>query len=86
MPQLIDWEYDSKSKLIAVTVDDDGDGAEEFEPVRHGRWVRKTGNGYYWYECSECGAKPLKNSYKDDCFSDYCPHCGAKMDGGADNA
>ena len=69
--------------------------SEEFEivgdvflcdPVQHGRWTRKTDDGLYWYECSECGERPLKNSYKYDSFSDYCPNCGARMDGGACNA
>ena len=50
------------------------------EPVRHGRWtnisVSVTGNSSA--ECSRCGA------VVHDCFSNtinYCPNCGAKMDG-----
>lgn len=30
--------------------------------------------------CSECGKQSADN------FLNYCPNCGAKMDGGADNA
>lgn len=42
MPKLFDWEYDSHSKLIAVTVDDDGDGLYEFEAVRQSEWIPVT--------------------------------------------
>ena len=44
-------------------------------PVRHGRWKRYRKN---LGECSECGeVVSVRNN--------YCPHCGAKMDGGADS-
>lgn len=49
-------------------------------PVRHGYWIRHDDadiiDGYYVpdYECSVCHA------WKQD-ESDYCPDCGAKMDG-----
>ena len=59
----------------------------EAEPVRHGRWVPLSYDGYAdgypvydEWECSEChfacegeGEPPLN----------YCPNCGLKMDGGA---
>lgn len=58
----------------------------EAEPVRHGRWVPLSYDGhingypvYDEWECSEChfacegeGEPPLN----------YCPNCGAKLDGG----
>lgn len=54
-------------------------------PVRRGYWIRHDYadlvDGYYVpnYECSVCHA------WKQD-DSDYCPDCGAKMDGkGSDN-
>lgn len=43
-------------------------------PVRHGRWERYTKN---LRECSNCG-------YVVSIRYDYCPNCGAKMDGGVD--
>ena len=62
--------------------------------VVHGRWIEKWGSydkGFYisrkvWYECSHCG---MKTNYRDECFEkevdyNYCPNCGAKMDGGED--
>ena len=41
-------------------------------PVRHGRWERY---GKNLGECSECGEIVSVQS-------NYCPNCGAKMDGG----
>ena len=63
----------------------------EVEPVRHGRWERYADDkfiGYgadgkikyrkvYTYECTECGYGTAKKS-------NYCPNCGAMMDGGAE--
>lgn len=52
---------------------------EKAEPVTHGRWVEvhRTPFGSSAYRCSVCdGYMPFYNGYK------YCPHCGAKMDGG----
>ena len=42
--------------------------------VKHGRWLINT-DGYYPY-CSEC-----RNEPKGGHMTDYCPNCGAKMDG-----
>ncbi len=52
--------------------------------VVHGRWVKKTEDYVYYYACSECGEPVLKSQWGHDFFSDYCPNCGAKMDGGND--
>ena len=54
----------------------------EAEPVRHGRWFVK-GQEIY---CSECNRESLYNSFGASKFSDFCPHCGVRMDGGVDNA
>lgn len=59
----------------------------ESEPVKHGRWVDLYGGKYdnHLYECSECKGKALYYYAAGQLLSDYCPHCGAKMDGGAEN-
>ena len=46
--------------------------------VVHGRWINPYINryGHPCHCCSECG---FKASYQD---KNYCPNCGAKMDGG----
>lgn len=60
----------------------------EAEPVVHGRWKRYTDEKfmgydsrgrikyrkYYSYECTCCGENRLSRP-------NYCPNCGAKMDG-----
>ena len=65
--------------------------AVDVEPVRHGRWIPKVihMNTPDYYACSVCGheideeftsAIPVPYVYK------FCPNCGAKMDGGGDDA
>ena len=59
--------------------------AADVAPVRHAKWVDN--------HCTACGMMPMGDEMwkKYDCdpplfdrFMDYCPSCGAKMDGGAD--
>lgn len=50
----------------------------EAEPVRHGRWKVDSRTGMSF--CSECW------DYAVETDTNYCPNCGAKMDGGADDA
>ena len=49
-------------------------------PVRHGRWEKQNG----LYSCSECG-KTCPYDVQADVIEywacNYCPNCGAKMDG-----
>ena len=48
---------------------------EDVAPVVHGKWIF---NDDWWeYRCSNCRG-PIGNIKKFD----YCPNCGAKMDGG----
>lgn len=61
--------------------------AANVQPVKHGRWIGiyeycekngcvPSGMGiYYW--CSECDKAEQKTS-------DFCPNCGARMDGDAE--
>lgn len=51
----------------------------ELVPVVHGRWTYDRPNHY---KCSECDAM-WSGIIR---FMNYCPNCGAKKDGGADNA
>lgn len=44
-------------------------------PVRHGHWIDRDGQ----YECSECHNISC-------CRANYCPDCGALMNGGEQNA
>jgi DNA-directed RNA polymerase subunit RPC12/RpoP len=51
--------------------------------VVHGRWIGTHDGWYYSYSCSECGAEALtkEGTMHDQVCSNYCPNCGAKMDG-----
>jgi len=63
--------------------------AADVRPERHGRWVWNP-NGMDWnlgaWQCSECCAN---SGFSCDLYinphifinSNYCPNCGAKMDG-----
>lgn len=55
-----------------------GEPAADVAPVRHGRWVAKpttyrhpNARNYY---CSECRYEPTETK-------EFCPLCGARMDG-----
>lgn len=50
----------------------------DVDEVRHGEWGF---DGMGW-TCSECGEYALSNKTKMQVGSNYCPNCGAKMDGG----
>ena len=53
------------------------------DPVKHGRWIDMGDNSAPI--CSECKSKALLNYESDYHKSDYCPHCGAKMDEGEED-
>jgi hypothetical protein len=59
--------------------------APTIEPeVRHGRWIDK---GDYAV-CTECGGESgtqYDGVEPIPLMTQFCPHCGAKMNGGADN-
>lgn len=54
------------------------------EPVRHGKWIFSPGHAEG--ACTLCNFKiygrPYNNTYLIVPYN-YCPNCGAKMDGGA---
>lgn len=60
--------------------------AADVAPVVHGSWVKNNDSFqtddyyccYFDYSCSECG-EIVNDRYK---LPNYCPNCGARMDGG----
>ena len=78
---IADWQAKCINEAPAVDV----------EPVRHGRWIYDP-NANDWniggYVCSECHTKnnnlPCTEIGNTLMYagSKFCPHCGAKMDGG----
>lgn len=58
--------------------------AADVAPVVHARWVSVAGKRDRI--CSRClRNEPYKNADDDAEVFEFCPHCGAKMDGGANN-
>lgn len=66
--------------------------AADVAPVRHGRWIEAE-QPCGWCEevcaeCSVCGEDFVLGEYSMADLKSlfrYCPNCGAKMDGGADD-
>ena len=63
--------------------------AADVAPVVHGRW---DDSGRYTFpgggtavRCTECGCALTESEYRLNNWN-YCPVCGAKMDGGDDHA
>ena len=97
MPEYIERESVIKSLLndapeqVGYSREDAADcilfmDAADVAPVRHGRWVTTSGEVFpgssqflcYSHKHEECGFQYIdmgENEY------DFCPHCGAKMDG-----
>lgn len=71
-------EWDGHTSAQAI------DRIGQLEPVRHGRWIQnKTVPAYH--HCSLCKvARKMQASCNKYLMLRYCPHCGAKMDGGED--
>lgn len=73
----------------ACWVDDMLDDVECFKPaadvapVVHGRWAHLGGDEWC---CSECGFVITTEGSWDKPTKKYCEDCGAKMDGGAEDA
>ena len=55
--------------------------AVDAEVVRHGRWIHDTNNLFGCSECMERDTMSFRRGLKN-----YCPNCGAKMDGDVDAA
>ena len=73
-----DWEH----RILERLANDVRDlPAEDVTNVRHGEWLEEPDRYMHW-DCSRCGyvAVRIRLDYK------YCPHCGARMNGGADGA
>ena len=71
---------------------DDNEDAIEISRVRHGQWISLTECANEGVYCSICKKKVWKSDYalcshksRNKLRSDYCPNCGATMDGGDGN-
>ena len=97
----IDWYNVYKGKLTAgapntenalykassiYAVIDNAPAADVAEVV-HGRWYMLDDCANAGLYCSACGRRVHREEFAyKKLRSKYCPHCGARMDGGADHA
>lgn len=83
------WNIGSEIKAIP---------AADVAEVVHGRWIPlRESEITGWnpgfaghdpiggYKCSNCNKEAVFDCNDSFVLSDYCPNCGAKMDGGAEN-
>ena len=96
LPSLFDEEYKKTMKLISEGESHLDNLAEGFteahqvilkqptieaEPVRHGEWLHLE---HMKYRCSACERACYVATIMNEPSFEYCPHCGAKMDGGSE--
>lgn len=57
---------------------------DTIDPVKHGHWIHSSSTEPLTVSCSNCG---YKVNYFWDSWQDalHCPHCGARMDGDAND-
>lgn len=70
--------YRGEDNVIPAEYEDAIMELPPIDPVKHGKWITaEYGDGTVRTECSVCGygrgLPPVRN---------YCPNCGARMDGG----
>jgi hypothetical protein len=66
---------------MALEVLDDVPAAD-VAPVVHGEWIVNPKREYD-YICSVCGGDAPEDRWRNNAIlTPFCPHCGAKMDGG----
>lgn len=73
------FEYEASAVIAGMIgeIKDDEIPAADVAPVRHGRWVKEKPDVLIHWHCSVC-----ENCYYlEEPNADYCPRCGAKMDG-----
>ena len=74
-----DWGFGRKNVRDVIS----SVPAADVAPVVHGRWVADGGI----LICLCCEAEiEAKNTFGEDNHRNYCPNCGAKMDGGDSDA
>lgn len=71
----IEYAYAAEQLLDEIPSDD-------VAPVVHGQWIED----HDYLKCPECGVMVKWDfTFFDIGNWNYCPNCGAKMDGGAEN-
>lgn len=82
------FEHEMYRKLCETEIAIGKLPAADVVPVVHGRWLHsgcEECSGLEVVKCSECNHEAFAIAFYV-CNGNYCPSCGARMDGGADNA
>ena len=72
------------AKVAQEYVEQQAENIKDWAPVVHGRWEKQSG----LYSCSECGTTcpyDVQADVIEYWACNYCPNCGAKIDGGIQN-
>ena len=52
------------------------------DAAKHGEWMHGWyTSGHYYERCSECGTEIEETFFGNDYNVNFCPNCGARMDG-----
>ena len=57
----------------------------DFQEVKHGEWIKKDHVAEAEFKCSACRYSYIEADPSVECDFNYCPECGAKMDGKENN-
>ena len=75
------WERNMAEEQLKSIDKSIGEKMEDVQPVKHGQWVQDavyvdetTGEPCLAWFCNQCGEPQMVGT-------NYCPNCGAKMDG-----
>ena len=79
-------QHDSYSTMMMYEIADEIEDAPSADvaPVRHGRWEKWEGDDRHHCSVCKCYANVERDSHGYIIFEfldNYCPNCGAKMDG-----
>lgn len=83
--------YEGEWRMVVYADDIDAAPTIDAEPVRRGHWLKaewiniNTEEKRKGRRCSECGSGYFRYDISVNTVFDiprFCPHCGAKMDGG----
>lgn len=73
-------EFDKMTVSVAVirqNIDDMPTIIEAEDSVKRAKWEKHNDGIMYWWECSQCH---VTVEYNEDELTNYCSHCGAKME------
>lgn len=74
IPKMVSELDDTKMRVMIASTP-----TADVVPVKHGHWMHDSTGANF---CSECGMYPYDDGeYHLVWHANYCPNCGAKMDG-----